>query len=221
MLLATSMKIMESKHGDKIDCLEENYVNFFGREGFRLVLIPNTGEAEGYFEKLPIEGIILSGGNDVNPEDYGGLRAEGLEIVPERDKTEKKLLEIGIRRKLPILGICRGMQFINVYFGGKLAKVNMEGSHAPGKEHETILKDEFKEIFGERKTVNSYHNWGMKQKELAKELKAFAVSPEGVIEGIYHPELPILGVQWHPERKNPEPEFNRRLIKRFFGEKLI
>jgi len=69
--------------------------------------------------------------------------------------------------------------------------------------------------------VNSYHNQGMDNNSLSPELKPFAISEDGIIEGIYHPKYPIAGVLWHPERKSTDEEINKKIIEAFLNEKLF
>lgn len=210
MLIAISQRNDKNKHGDFIDNLENNYVNYLEKFGIKLLIIPNsTKDVFSYFEEPSISGIILSGGNDINPELYGEKRVNGLAVSKERDSIEKKMLEIAIKKKLPVLGICRGMQFINVFFKGKLT--NVEGHVA--KNHIVKTKDgEFE--------VNSYHGQGITSKEVSPELKVFAQSGE-IIEGIYHPSMLIAGIQWHPERKSPNEKVNRKILKAFLDRKLF
>lgn len=217
MLCAISVRQEKNKHGDAIDVLEQGYVHYFGSQGLTLLVIPNESNVDSYFEQLPIERVILSGGNDVDPQMYGEIRKEGMPIATERDKTEKRMIELAMQKNIPILGICRGMEFLNVYFGGKLITIKSvfgEGAHLPGKDHPLhILKN--LEILGKEVTVNSFHNQGLTQKELSPQLLPFAVSEEGLVEGFYHNSLPIVGIIWHPERRSPDTEFNEKLVRLF------
>ncbi len=217
MLCAISVRREKNKHGDTIDVLEQAYLHYFESKGLKLLIIPNEGDVDYYFEHFPIERVILSGGNDVDPQMYGEIRTEGMSIAPERDKTEKRMIELALQKNIPILGICRGMEFLNVYFGGKLITLKNvfgEGAHLPGKGHSLhILENQ--EILGKEVMVNSFHNQGLTEKELSPQLQVFVATDEGIVEGFYHASLPIVGVQWHPERKSPDEEFNEKLIRAF------
>ena len=106
--------------GANRDALENDYVKYYENFGITLLPIPNVcKDLEKYFDEIPIKRIILSGGNDVNPQLYG-RKQENEDFSKQRDGTERRLIEIALERKLPLLGICRGAQYINVHFGGSL-----------------------------------------------------------------------------------------------------
>lgn len=226
MILAISQRQQYNKYDAPVDVLEHNYIEYFKSFDILLLPIPNVPEqVQDYFNQFPISGVILTGGEDLDPKLYG----ENMvwpNISPLRDETEKRMLEIAVQRKLPALGICRGMHFINVYFGGKLVKNIKEeitAEHPPGKDHpirvveNTILATVGKEVL----EVNSYHNQAVTPPTLSPQLKTFAVAEHDIIEGLYHPSLPIAGVQWHPERKSPEEEINKRLVEAFKRKELF
>jgi putative glutamine amidotransferase len=178
-----------------------------------------------------IGGIIFIGGEDIHPSFYNEkIQEDNLEINIERDKFEFELLDIAFNKKLPILGICRGCQLINVYFKGNLYqdlirkkreniikeihwRVDEKDSY-----HEIDLnKDSFLyKILGKEKTiVNSSHHQAIKR--LGENLKISAKFLDNsleIIEGIEHKNYPfLLGVQWHPERLNNED--TEKLFKLF------
>ena len=203
MLVAISQRQEKNKHGEDIDVMEHSLISYFEKFGIELVVISNkTKNIQNYLEK--VEGIILSGGNDIDPLTFGGERKENLSLAPLRDEVEKKMLQFAIEKKIPVLGICRGMQFINVFFGGKIVRE----SHPVRVNHEIIMEDE-------NTIVNSFHEDAIHEDILSPSLNAFAIANDGVIEAFFHPEYPIVGIQWHPERESPDQEFNSRLIKSF------
>lgn len=172
------------------------------------------------------DGVFLTGGDDVDPQLYGEAKTKicGKVDPTERDRVEGLILEGAHARKLPILGVCRGMQIINVHFGGTLyqdikgemknavrhdfhkdsAGVSLERNaiaHDIQVEAGTLLKQIVKET---KFPVNSLHHQGIKS--LGKNLKKSASAPDGLIEGIELVDYPFcVGVQWHPEELNDDP----------------
>lgn len=219
MNILISQRQDKNKHGNIINILEENYIEYFEKLGITLIPIPNsTKDVEKYFKDFFIEGVILTGGNDVDPSFYGGEKTENLEIVPLRDKIEEDLIKIAIKKNIPVLGVCRGMQFINVFFKGRLSSII---NHVSIDHSIQITENNFKKILGEEIYVNSYHNQGIFLKDLSPELKIFAQTKDNLIEGIYHPKYSLLGIQWHPERGNSTNLANDELITNFFKKKIF
>lgn len=178
------------------------------------VIIPNKYlDVIKYFEKLDINGLILSGGNNITPSLYDASYDVNDSFL-ERDRTEMKLINYCLENDIPILGICRGMQIINVYFGGTLTQ-NIQ-NHV-NKNHKINIS-KYHEYFGESHVVNSFHNFGIYKENLGNDIEVFAESNDGVIEGLYHKTRRVVGMQWHPERK-PTENISERFIKNFFKER--
>ncbi len=153
-----------------------------------------------------LDGIVIPGGVDINPAIYGKENEGSVDIDDALDAFEWKVLEKAVALKKPILGICRGLQFVNVYFGGTLIQ-DMEHknfhtkmgtkdrSHAVHTEQGTFLYE------AHHKTnimVTSAHHQAIDV--LGKGLLAVAASDDQILEAIEHESLPIICVQWHPER---------------------
>ena len=155
-----------------------------------IFLHQKVGGVSKYISELKLDGIILSGGDSIGD-------------FPERDVTEKHIIEIAQKTSLPIIGICRGMQVINNFFGGKFSK-KYDKEHV-NNNHSIILTDDFKFINEKSIIVNSYHNNIIESNDLGKDLISFARHEnDKTIEGFRHSKLPIIGVMWHPERKQDE-----------------
>ena len=171
MLVAITQRNELNRHKESIDSLENKYINYLESFGIKLLIIPNVTEnLNFYFDLFPIEGIILSGGNDIPPLLYNKKYQNEMSISKKRDKIEFRLIEIAIEKKIPLLGICRGMQIINVFFKGEICLLN---GHPPAKNHKINFL-EFKEKFDNEVIVNSYHNYGIKKKQLSEILKPLA-----------------------------------------------
>lgn len=163
-------------------------------------------------EKLiPIDefdGLLIPGGFDVSPEFYhqkiNGSYEEGMS--KELDEMQLSFIDQFVKAQKPILGICRGHQILNVYFGGSLIQhlPNYEKHSSPDfkgdKVHEVYTTEDniFRKLYGERFYVNSSHHQAVDK--LGEGLHVALRSDDDVIEAMCHEELPIIGVQFHPER---------------------
>ena len=225
MIVAISQRNTKMDKGANRDCLENDYVQYYESFGIALLPIPNaSNNLEKYFDDVNIEAVILTGGGDINPALYGKMPTDE-EYSEQRDNTENKLIQIAIKRNVPLFGNCRGAQFINVFFGGSLIQ-NIEektGFKHVGTIHKVTITDNEVSNFYKKKefSVNSFHNHGIDKNTLSKKLKSFAVSKDGIIEGFYHPKLLIAGILWHPERKDSDSEADKKLIKAFLNRKLF
>ncbi|MGA1823333.1 MAG: gamma-glutamyl-gamma-aminobutyrate hydrolase family protein [bacterium] len=229
-LLAVSQREDTNNYGACIDSLENNYVEYLEGFGAHLVIIPNcTSDVGAYFD-LPIKGIVLTGGNTINPELYGEDACTYRSVSKKRDSVEAALMNIAIEKKIPVFGICRGMQFINIFFGGSLVmdlkKEKGKYGHVAATHTITIIENSCVNC-GHNTTfsVNSYHDQGMLCENIADGLRVFAEAEDGVIEGIFHPQYAIAGIQWHPERSFSDSYFDKKIIKTFMfckahGKKL-
>ena len=181
-----TMRVDVSATGERRDALDQRWAVLLAAAGFTAVPAPNHLEtAFTLASDITPQGIILTGGNDLAA--YGG-------DAPERDETERALLEWAMGNAVPVAGVCRGMQFIQHYFGVALARV----------EHHVAVDHELK-MGGAHRTVNSFHNWGAI--ETVPELAVTAAAAGGVIEAVRHVKYPIEAVMWHPERREPfDPE---------------
>ena len=209
----------------RMDGLETNYFDFFLKFRVKLIPMPNIGkDVINFLAKIQVKFIILSGGNNVNPRLYDKNAGFDPDSSIKRDETEKAMIGYAVKNKLPVLGLCRGIQFINVYFNGSLIKdLKGENYNHVGITHSLSIVDKKAEKFFGKKTfkVNSYHNQGIDKKCLSNELKAFAISDDGLIEGAFHPRYPIAGVIWHPERESPDNKINEKIINAFLERKLF
>lgn len=175
-----------------------------------------------------MDGLILSGGYDVRPQFYGEEPEKGLEAVNEmRDLHEMQLARLAYQSGKPIFGICRGLQLLNVVFGGTLYQdINFSipqalqhtqktkphvGTHQIDIVNQTLLHQVFEQ---EQILTNSYHHQAIKM--LAPSFIVNARSKDGIIEGIEKTDRPfILAVQWHPELMYAHSEPMFKLFQAF------
>lgn len=193
--------------------VNEDYINSVIKNGGIPYIIPMNREQEVIKEQIErVDGLILSGGHDVAPRYYNEEPYKDLgEILPERDEFDFKLVEFAKKRNLPILGICRGCQILNIYYGGSLfqdlnlkngadikhnqVKFPSMASHSVDLVDGTKLKKIFKE---ESLMVNSFHHQIIDKVSPSFQISAY--SKDGVVEAIENPAYEyMIGVQWHPE----------------------
>lgn len=148
--------------------------------------------------------ILLPGGGDITPAFFGQEMAESKNIDTELDIIQLHALEYALKSGIPVLGICKGMQIINVFFGGTLFQ------HMPFWENHIFRgEDQFHEtsilegnilhtLYGTSVTVNSAHHQSIDKP--GADLQIIQTATDGTPEAIAHTSLPVLGVQWHPER---------------------
>jgi putative glutamine amidotransferase len=154
-----------------------------------------------------VEGLVLTGGSDVDPRFYGEEPEAGLgPTVVERDEFELALTREALARGLPILGICRGMQLLNVAMAGALRQdlrrddgiAHGTGSFHPAYHEIEVLHPALAGPTGSRLRVNSLHHQAVSR--VAAGLEVAGRADDGVIEAVVGAECPVLGVQWHPEQ---------------------
>lgn len=196
----------DEKYDEKRDSLGQDWTRFLEKSGSIPIHIPNAlSNTESFLDDMNLDAIILSGGDNMGDN-------------PERDKTEREIIEYGIKKKIPIFGVCRGLQVINDYFGGSIQ--NNIGLKHVGKPHLVeIVQPKFVKLFKSKSLkVNSYHKNLIKKNQIGKDLKVFAIFPDDdTVEGLIHEKLPIMGVMWHPERDfNLKQELN--LMKIFYNK---
>ncbi len=168
-----------------------------------------------------VDGLLLPGGWDVDPSFYGEQRDEKVEETdPELDEMELSMFRQARERAIPVLGICRGQQVINVAMGGSLVQ-HLEGHEvrALGRSHlaHTIEVDPSSELgkaAGEHKVrVNSLHHQAIK--DLAQGLQQTARGEDGTVEGVESNDGLIVAVQCHPEELTTDLPWARKLFERF------
>ena len=189
--------------GDNSVCLVTNYYNALEAAGATPVPCD-----ESDIENLvtSVDGILIPGGCDLNPALYHEKNTESQNINDSLDALEERVLQLAVTYKKPVLGICRGLQLINVFFGGSLVQnvsdcdvhqrvESIDKVHATTVTHDSFLYDIYKK---ESIMVNSAHHQSIKV--LGTNLRAVQYCTDGIIEAIVHETLPIIAVQWHPER---------------------
>lgn len=151
------------------------------------------------------DGLLLPGGGDIDPKLFGQLNCGSRSLDPVLDRLQLAILRAFLMEQKPVLGICKGMQLINIFFGGDIIQ-HLPSCHrhqyADGDQvHETAAAKGslLHRLYGERFSVNSAHHQGVDTP--GQGIQYIQLCPEdGVVEGLIHTYLPVMGVQWHPER---------------------
>lgn len=189
-------------YDERRDCLDQRWSGFALSLGALPLPLPNTSahKAKIFVEIMGLDAIFLSGGNSL-----AAFEKDSNHIATERDEFEFALIHAARENDIPIIGFCRGMQILNVFFGGKINEV--EG-HVGSQHH--IHPVNSTEIFPKR--VNSFHTWGISQNNLSPELEPLALDDCGNIEAFQSKKMKILGLMWHPERDYPFDRLCEKLI---------
>ena len=196
-------------------CMETNrvsilstYADAFARAGNTPLVLPAETNRDVVARMLAsVDVLLLCGGEDVDPSRYKTKPSPRLgEVNLRRDAWEWLLLDEAVKRRLPIIGICRGCQLINVYFGGTLwqdlpserpGEVKHRGTHLHGVRIEGGSRLA-RSLGCEEMQVNTSHHQAVR--DLAPGFRAVAFAPDGVVEAIESETLPVAGVQFHPEK---------------------
>lgn len=207
--IAISTRIVNSEvYFEPRDALSHEWPKLLEKLGYYPIFISNFfSDVKTILNETKIDGIILSGGDNIGES-------------KERDKIERKLIKIGLENKIPIFGVCRGMQVINDYFKGTIEKTN-DKKHVKTFHTIKINDEKFKKSLKRTSIrVNSFHNNIIKEKNLGKGIQSFAITKsDNTVEGLFHKDFQIMGVMWHPERSLNN--INKKIIKNFFEKKII
>jgi putative glutamine amidotransferase len=193
--------------------LNQAYVEAVRGAGLIPLVVPPLSEAEVAGVLEAVQGVVLTGGEDVDPAEFGAARHPlTQEPHKERDKCELALVRLAREMRIPTLAICRGMQVLNVAFGGTL--IQDIGSERPSdirhdrssertmRVHDVRIEPDSKlarAIGGSDITVNSSHHQAVDQ--VPSQLRVTAYAPDGIVEGAEWAgdDWWMLAVQWHPE----------------------
>ncbi|MGZ4384449.1 MAG: gamma-glutamyl-gamma-aminobutyrate hydrolase family protein [Gaiellaceae bacterium] len=210
-LIGITTYVIDARFGaweEESALVPSDYVRAVERAGGRALLVPPS--KDGVEETLDaLDGIIFSGGSDLDPSIYGQeAHPETNGVVPMRDQAELALLEAALERDMPVLAICRGSQVLNVGRGGDLVQHLPEvvgherHKHTPGvyADHEVSVAADARlgSLLGERAPVKSHHHQGFGR--VGDGLREVAWAEDGTVEALEDPARRFaLGVLWHPE----------------------
>lgn len=175
-----------------------NYEKALTDMGVTSQTIMDLGPLLGY------DALVLPGGGDITPAFFGQKNQGSRNIDTELDIIQLQALDLFVRQGRPVLGICKGLQIINVYFQGTviqdLPQAPIHAWDDGDKFHSTscVPGSILSRLYGDQCIVNSAHHQGLG--DLGHGLRIIQTSEDDVVEGIVHYVVPLIGVQWHPER---------------------
>jgi putative glutamine amidotransferase len=230
--LTTTLDAAAGEHSRPSVFLYTSYIHALEQIGLAPVLITPSHSPAAIASLLDACcGLVLSGGEDVEPARYGAKPSPALgATLPERDAMEFSALDCALRLDMPILGICRGCQVLNVHFGGSLYQdidterpghlLHQQLAPWSQRTHDATVNPDslLRRLVGvDELRINSFHHQAVKG--LGRELRVVARAEDGLVEAIEHESRPwVLGVQWHPERNEaeaPDTDPDRRLFAGF------
>ena len=194
--IVVSMRVdVHQETGLRRDVLDQAWATFLSACGLTAVCVPNNLRqaqqllAAGLFQRL-----LLTDGNAL-------IQCHG--DAPERDQVERFLLNTALQSRLPVMGVGRGMQVLQQHWGVPLQAV---------KKH--VATRQIIHIKGQTEMVNSQHHWAAMHS--VEELPIWAKASDGVVKGVRHTRLPVVGMMWHPHRQDPYHQRDIRLWRKFF-----
>jgi putative glutamine amidotransferase len=205
-IAVTQRLILNDNYYELREALDVKWGELFKELDFLPIILPFEYNFEQYFKTIKINGIVLTGGNDLNslnPSDES----------KQRDDFEFKLIKYGIENNIPILGVCRGMQIIVRYFKYEFKKI----TNQVAIKHKLIVNNKsiYKQYLDKIDMVNAYHNYAV---ELIND--EFIISAwnedKTIIKAIEHKKYRIFGQMWHSEREEPFNKNELDLIRIFF-----
>lgn len=213
---------------ERWDVLDQAWTTFLQAVDVEMIPIPNAHpDPVSFLHQLGIRNVIFSGGNNISSDFITSLSNNLCNLPPvsdealERDKMELTLLQGSLEFDWTIIGVCRGMQMLNIFHGGCISSI----ARHVGILHEvcfekhihTLLGSNFNEV-----DVNSFHNFGIANKDLAKHMTVWARATEDdSIEAFSHDTLPHYGIMWHPERFTQPQSRDVNLFRRILSKHHI
>ena len=182
--------------GETRDALDQNWTKLLQANDCLAVPVPNVCYVSDFIEALSLDGILMSGGDD----------------HPMRERCETACIDYCVKHKMPLLGICHGMQFIGRYFGATL--VNIKG-HVNVR-HDVLIHSNPHGVPQKQFEVNSFHRFTLDK--TPNGFSGFAFDNNGYCEAMYHSTLPVAAFMWHPERV-PYLDWFGAFLRNFYGKR--
>jgi len=208
-ILITQRVDVIKAYNERRDALDQRWIDFLlSIDCLPVIVANNVSFIKELLNSETIDGILLSGGNSLVK--YGGNSTE-------RDNVDNYLLEYAIQQKIPLIGVCRGMQSIQDFFSNPIQRV--DGHVAIEHELNVFGNDSVSLPLSKYNTVMAYHEFGSHTS--IEPLRTLAKSLDGVVMSIAHKYHSILGLMWHPERQTPFSTLDQRLFVDVFFNGLL
>lgn len=191
--------------GERRDSVDQRWTDFLLSCEIKPFFLPNNLQfVQTVLDNEKIDGVLLTGGNSLVK--YGG-------DAPERDGIEKFLLQFAIKHRLPLAGVCRGMQVIQDYFGVGLVSVS---DHVATRHRLTVAAESrHAALLNDVKQVNAFHRFGAY--DSVPNLFISARSTDNIVMAVEHTKYPLFGQMWHSEREYPFSEKEIVLFKKYYN----
>lgn len=195
-ILGMTCRVSEATaYPERRDCLDQNWSAFLAQAGYLPLILPNRLDLVAQLlYQVSVAGVVLTGGN--SPVAYQG-------DAPERDAVDSFLIQWASNNSLPLLGVCRGMQSLQLAFGQDLQAVAGQ-----------IQSTQDIWIKNKKHAVNAYHNWGTYHS--VPELEVWASDDDGMVKAVKHEQSQLWGIMWHPERLKPFRSEDLSLFQEIF-----
>ena len=229
--MTPKIAIFASVDGERAAAVLHTYIHSIEQSGGLPLLIPYVKNKALLKEAIALcDGVLFTGGGDADPTLYGEeILPECGKIEPMRDELDMDALRIALSQKKPILGICRGIQMINIALGGSLYQdipsqyqteiphSQTTGLHAYSHSVQIVKDTPLYSLLQENEIpANSFHHQAIKA--LGRGLVPMAYAPDGIIEAVYSTEHPFIrAYQWHPERLFDADEHHKKIFSEFVG----
>jgi len=179
------------------DVMDRSWANFLSACGLTALYVPNNlRQAQQMVASGLLKRLLLTDGNAL-------IKCEG--DAPERDQVERFLLNTALQARLPVMGVGRGMQVLQDHWDVALQKLEKH-----------VMTRQIIQVDGQTEMVNSQHHWGAT--DSVAELPVWAKATDGVVKGIRHDRLPVMGLMWHPQRQDPYHQRDIRLFRKLFHD---